>query len=117
MQTPAFSTTTISDLLVAFVGYDGRDGTPQTGTVTGAGLTWQLAKRSNAQNGTAENWIAKATDFLSSVTVSSQPGNGGYHGSLSLLAFTNAAEAGTIGQASAASGAPDIYLPGVFAGN
>jgi hypothetical protein len=117
MQTPPFSTTTSSDLLVAFVGYDGPDATPQTATVTGAGLTWQLAKRSNAQNGTAEIWVAKATDFLSAVTVSSQPGIGGYHGSLTVLAFTNAAGPGTVGQASAPSGAPDIYLPGVFAGN
>lgn len=117
MQTAPFSTTSSSDLLVAFVGYDGPDGTPQTATVTGAGLTWQLAKRSNAQNGTAEIWFAKATDFLTSVTVTSQPGIGGYHGSLTVLAFTNAAGPGTVGQASAPSGAPDIYLPGVFAGN
>jgi hypothetical protein len=117
MQTPAFSTTTSSDLLVAFVAYDGPDGASQTATVTGAGLTWQLAKRSNAQNGTAEIWFAKATDFLSSVMVSSQPGYGGYHGSLSVLAFINAAGPGTVGQASAPSGAPDIYLPAVFTGN
>jgi len=117
MQTPAFSTTTSSDLLVAFVAYDGPNGSPQTATVTGAGLAWQLAKRSNAQNGTAEIWVAKATDFLSLVTVSSQPGSSGYHGSLSVLAFTNAAGSGTVGQASAPSGAPDIYLPGVFTGN
>lgn len=117
MQTPSFSTTTTSDLLVAFVGYDGPDGTPQTATVTGAGLAWQLAKRSNSQNGTAEIWVAKATDFLSSVTVTSQPEFGGYHGSLTVLAFTNAAGPGVVGQASAPSGAPDIYLPGVFAGN
>jgi len=117
MQTVPFATTTSSDLLVAFVGYDGPDNTPQTATVTGAGLTWQLAKRSNAQNGTAEIWFAVATDFLSSVTVSSQPGIGGYHGSVSVLAFTNAAGPGIVGQASAPTGAPDIYLPGVFAGN
>jgi len=117
MQTAPFSTSTSSDLLVAFVGYDGPNNMPQTATVTGAGLNWQLAKRSNAQNGTAEIWVAKATDFLSSVMVSSQPGNGGYHGSLSVLAFTNAAGPGIVGQASAPTGAPDIYLPGVFAGN
>ena len=102
---------------MAFVGYDGPDNTPQTATVTGAGLTWQLAKRSNAQNGTAEIWVGRTTDFLSAATVSSQPGNSGYHGSLSVLAFTNAAGPGTVSQASAPSGAPDIYLPGVFAGN
>jgi hypothetical protein len=117
MQTPAFSTKTSSDLLVAFVAYDGADNTPQTATVTGAGLTWQLARRSNSQNGTAEIWVARATDFLSLVTVSSQPGNSGYHGSLSVLAFTNAAGPGIVGEASAPVGAPDIYLPGVFAGN
>jgi Bacterial Ig domain/Lysyl oxidase len=117
MQTVPFSTATSSDLVVAFVGYDGPDNTPQTATVTGAGLTWQLAKRSNAQNGTAEIWFAKATDFLSSVTVRAQPGIGGYHGLLVVLAFTNAAGPGIVGQASAPSGAPDIYLPGVFAGN
>jgi hypothetical protein len=117
MQTPAFSTTTASNLLVAFVGYDGPSTGPQTATVSGAGLAWQLAKRSNAQHGTSEIWVAKATDFLASVTVASQPGVPGYHGSLTVLAFTNAAGAGIVGQASAPSGAPDIYLPGVFAGN
>ena len=117
MQTPAFSTRTASDLLVAFVGYDGPTTAAQTATVSGAGLPWLLAKRSNTQHGTSEIWVAKATDYLSSVTVISQPGFAGYHGSLTVVAFTNAAGAGTVGQASAPSGAPDIYLPGVFAGN
>jgi hypothetical protein len=117
IQTPAFSTSSSSDLLVAFVAYDGLDHGVQTATVTGAGLTWLLAKRSNAQNGTAEIWVAKATDYLSSVTVSSQPGSFPYPGSLTVIAFTNAAGPGVVGQASASSGAPDIFLPGVLAGN
>jgi len=117
MQTPAFSTGSPSDLLVAFVAYDGPPGVPQTATVSGAGLPWQLVKRSNAQFGTSEIWAAKATNFLSSVTVTSQPGSAGYHGSLTVIAFTNAAGPGIAGQASAPSGAPDIYIPGVMAGN
>jgi hypothetical protein len=118
MQTPVFSTTTASNLLVAFVAYDGPSSGAQTATVSGAGLLWQLVKRSNAQAGTAEIWAAKATNLLSSVTVSSQPGSGtGYHGSLTVIAFTNASGPGVTGQASAPSGAPDIYLPGVLAGN
>ena len=34
-----------------------------------------------------------------------------------MVAFTNAAGPGVVGQASAPTGPPDIYLPGVFAGN
>jgi hypothetical protein len=116
LTTAPFSTTTNADFLVAFVAYDGPS-TPQTATVSGGGLAWQLLKRSNAQLGTSEIWAVKATDFLTSVTVSAQPGTPGYHGSLTVIAFTNAAGSGVVGQASAPSGAPDIYLPGVKAGN
>ncbi|MBJ6725023.1 Ig-like domain-containing protein [Geomesophilobacter sediminis] len=117
MTTPAFSTTTASDLLVAFVAYDGPSNAPQTATVSGAGLTWTLLKRSNVQHGTSEIWVAKASTQLSNATVLSQPGVTGYHGSLVVVAFTNASGPGVVGQASAPSGAPDIYLPGVAAGS
>jgi len=117
LTTPAFSTTTTSDLLVAFVAYDGPSTAPQTATVSGGGVNWLLAKRSNSQHGTAEIWVANATDFLTSVSVVAQPGISGYNGSLTVLAFTNAAGSGVVGQTSASSGAPDIYLPGVQAGN
>ncbi|HME72427.1 MAG TPA: hypothetical protein VKM54_21570, partial [Myxococcota bacterium] len=118
LQTGVFSTTTNSDLLVAFVAYDGPTTAPQTATVSGAGVPWQLVTRSNAQFGTAEIWVAKATNMLTSVTVTSQPGvPGGYHGSLTVIAFANASGAGMVGQASAPSGAPDISLPGVSAGS
>jgi len=119
LQTPPFSTTQSGDLLVAFVAYDGPSTfSAQTASVSGAGLTWTLLKRSNFQHGTAEIWAAKATDILSSVTVLAQPGSGNsYDGSLTLIAFTNASGTGLVGQASAPSGAPDIFLPGVSAGN
>jgi hypothetical protein len=118
LTSPSFSTSTSSNLVVAFVSYDGLDSLPQTAAVSGGGLIWQLAKRSNAQNGTAEIWVSKATDFLTSVNITAQPLNGtNFHGSLTVLAFTNAAGAGIVGQASAPSGAPDIYLPGISAGN
>ncbi len=118
MQTPPFSTSTPGDFLVAFVAYDGPSDAPQTAAVSGAGLTWTLLKRSNSQSGTAEIWAAKAATGLSSVTVLSQPGNGfGYHGSLTVVAFTNAFGPGVVGQAGAQSGAPDIFLPSVAAGS
>jgi hypothetical protein len=117
LQTPAFSTSTNSGLLVAFVAYDGPSTAPQTATVSGGGVNWLLAKRSNSQHGTAEIWVAQITDFLSSVSIMAQPGVSGYDGSLTVMAFTNAAGSGVVGQTSASSGAPDIYLPGVQAGN
>lgn len=117
MTTPAFTTTTASDLLVAFVAYDGPLGSPQTATVTGAGLMWTLAKRSNSQAGTSEIWTAKASSVLTNVTVTSQPSRTGFHGSLTVVAFNNASGPGVAGQASALTGSPDIYLPGVAQGN
>ena len=118
MTTPSFSTSIPGDLLVAFVGYDGPSNLPQTATVSGAGLTWSLVQRSNIQPGTAEIWAARATGVLSAVTVTAQTGSGGsYHGSLTVIAFTNAAGTGIVGRASAPTGPPDIYLPGIEGGN
>ena len=117
LQTPAFSSSTNSGLVVAFVAYDGPSTTQQVATVSGGGVTWALAKRSNSEQGTSEIWVAPITDFLSSVSIQAQPGVAGYDGSLTVMVFTNAAGAGVVGQASAASGAPAIYLPGVQTGN
>jgi Lysyl oxidase/Bacterial Ig domain/Protein of unknown function (DUF2012) len=118
ITTPSFSTTTVGDLLVAFVSYDGPSGSVQTTTVSGAGLTWTLIERSNTQLGTSEIWSARAAGTLSAVTVTSQPGTGtGQHGSLTVIAFTNAAGTSVAGRTGAPSGAPDIPLPGVIAGD
>jgi hypothetical protein len=117
MTTPAFSTSTTSSLIVAFVGYDGPATTRQTASVSGAGLTWTLVQRSNIQSGTAEIWAAKANGLLMNATVTSQPTVRGFHGSLVVVAFINAAGVGIVGQTSAPSGPPDIFLPGVSAGN
>ncbi|MGZ5054304.1 MAG: Ig-like domain-containing protein [Methylobacter sp.] len=118
INTPSFSTSTASDLLLAFVAYDGPSNSPQTASVSGAGLTWTLLERSNTQSGTAEIWSARANGLLSNVTVTSQPGTGsGYHGSLTVIAFTNAYGTSEVGRTGAPSGAPDIPLPGVIAGD
>jgi len=118
MTTPSFSTPTANDLLIAFLAYDGPSNSLQTGNVTGAGLAWTLLERSNTQAGTSEIWSARANGALSNVTVSSQPGNGsGFHGSLTVIAFTNASGTSVVGRAGAPSGEPDIYVPGVIAGD
>jgi len=118
MTTPAFSTTVDHELLVAFVALDGPSSSQQTAVVSGSGLTWTLLKRSNTQAGDAEIWAAVAPNPLTNATVIAQPGVGtNYHGTLVVLAFTNAAGPGMVNQTAAMSGAPDIYIPGVSAGN
>ena len=118
MTAPVITTSQNRELLVAFVSYDGPSNSPQTTTVSSAGLTWTLVKRSNHQAGTAEIWMAYASDAPEAVSVTAQPGVGtAYHGSLTVIAFTNASGPGIVNQTSAPSGAPDIYLPGVSAGN
>ena len=69
MTTLALATSQNRELLVALVSYDGPSSSPQTATVTGSGLTWTLVKRSNHQAGTAEIWIAYASDAPETVSV------------------------------------------------
>ncbi len=118
MTTPSFTTSSNGELLVAFVASDGPASPGQTATVSGGGLTWMLRARSNKQWGTAEIWSATAANAPFTTKVTSQPGiGGGYHGSLTVVGFTNASGIGKVGQASAPSGAPDISLVGIAAGN
>lgn len=117
LTTPSFSTATPNDLVVAFIAYDGPKNGTQTATVSGGGLTWSLVKRSNSQLGTAEIWSAGVAGLLSSKTVKASSGIGSYHGSLTVVAFTNAAGTGIAGASGSTSGQPNIYLPGIATGN
>jgi hypothetical protein len=118
MTSPSLTTSAANELLVAFVASDGPGGSgAQTFTVTGAGLTWTLAKRSNTQFGDSEVWWARASGTLSSQTVKATPSAGGYHGSLTVVAFTNAAGIGAAVASSAPGGAPDVSVPNTGAGS
>ena len=118
MTSPSLTTSTANDLVVAFVSADGPAGAGrQTFTVTGAGLTWTLGKRSNSQSGDSEIWWARASGTLSSQTVTATPSAGGFHGSLTVIAFTKAAGIGVTAASSAATGAPDLSLANTGAGS
>jgi len=117
MTSPSFSTATAGDLLVAFVSYDGPTSSAQSATVTGAGLTWTRVQQANTQAGTSEIWTARPAGTLANVTVQSSPGAAGFHGSLTVIAFKNAAGIGVVGRTGGATGAPDIFLPGIQAGD
>ena len=50
-------------------------------------------------------------------TMTEPPAAGGFHGSLTVVAFTKAAEIGVTAASSAATGAPDLSVPGTGAGS
>ena len=79
---------------------DGPADTPQTATVTGGGLTWTLAKRTNTQAGTAEVWTAMAPPPLTNAVITSTTSSGGYVQSLTVYAIKGASGIGATASAS-----------------
>jgi hypothetical protein len=69
VTTAAFSTTAPNELLLAFIATDANTAGITVTGVTGAGLTWALAVRTNTQMGTSEVWRAFAPATLTNVTV------------------------------------------------
>ncbi len=112
VTSPAFTTSQAGELLVAFVSSDGPGSGSQTfSSVTGAGLTWRLRQRTNAQSGTAEIWQAVAPTVVTSATVRATH-SGSYQASITVATFTGAnldVDGVTTGR-SAASGAPSAAL-------
>jgi hypothetical protein len=117
VTTPAFSTAGPGELLVAFVATDGPSSGGQTVTVSGAGLSWTLGRRTNTQLGTSEVWTAYASGQLSGATVTSTLGQAGYDQSLTVLAVQGASGIGATAGASAGSGAPTVTVTTTAAGS
>ena len=118
VTSPTFSTASANELLLAFVAADYLGGTNTTVTgVTGGGLTWTMAVRSNGQSGTSEIWRAFAPSPLSDVAVTATLSQS-VISSITVISFTGADPTGTGGSgaigaikaASAASGAPTASL-------
>jgi hypothetical protein len=108
--TPAFNTSAPGDVLLAFAASDGPSASPQTLTVSGAGLTWTLVRRANIRAGTSEIWQATAAGQLTNVTVRSSQSVTGYRQSLTVVAFRGATGIGASAMANGASGAPTVVL-------
>ena len=112
VRTARFSTSSANELLLAFVSADGPPpggGKTTVTKVTGAGLTWQLVARSNAQLGDAEIWRAVAPAVLTNVAVTATLSRS-VASSLTVVSFTGASGVGAIKVASAATGAPGATL-------
>jgi hypothetical protein len=103
--------------LIAFVASDGPSAGGQTVTVSGAGLTWTLAKRVNVQPGTSEIWWAAAAGALTNVTVRSTPSKTGFYQSLTVVTFAGANGVGASAVANATTGPPTVTLTTTRAGS
>lgn len=121
IASPAFSTATPGELLLAFITSDGPSagGSQTFSKVTGGGLTWRLRRRANAQAGTAEIWAANASGVLTNATVTATRGAGSYPGSITVVTFTGADQAvdGSTAAASGSIGAPSVSLTTTRAGS
>lgn len=116
--TPAFTTASPGEVLVAFAMSDGPARVNgQTVTVTGAGLTWTRVRRAATRYGDAEIWTATATTVLTNVTVTSTPSAGGFAQSLTVITFTGASGVGASKIAGAVTGAPTVSLVAQGAGS
>jgi subtilisin family serine protease len=115
--TPAFSTSSPHELLVAFAASDGPASGVQTLSISGAGLTWQLVRRVNAQSGTSEIWTAIAEDELYDATVASVQSFGEYHQSLTVVAFAGVAGIGATGGSNGSTSAPRVLLTTTLPGS
>jgi len=118
VSTPAFSTLSGNELLLAFISVD-NIGSPNT-TVTnvaGGGLTWVLIERTNVQEGTAEIWRAFAPSALSGVTVTATLSKK-MDSSITVMSFSGVNASGTngsgaigaVGTGNADPGAPTATL-------
>ena len=99
--TPAFSTTTAGEVLIALVGSDGptAGANNQNITVSGAGLTWTRVQRAATSRGVSEIWTATAATVLTNVTVTSTQSvtvvnAAAVNQSIHVIAFTNASGIG-----------------------
>jgi uncharacterized repeat protein (TIGR01451 family) len=92
LQTSHVSTSHGNELILAFIEADGpaQAGGQRVTSVTGGGLTWTRAARSNATWGTAEVWQAYATTALSDVTIKAHLA-AAYDGAITVTAFDHAA--------------------------
>ena len=113
---PSLTTTAANELIVAFVSLAGPVGSAQSvASVTGGGLTWTRAARSNTSSatygGSAEVWQAYATSVLSGATVTATPTISGFDGSITVATFTGARSTlGATATSGAATGAPTTSL-------
>ena len=118
ISTPAFTTSAGNELILALVATDGPSGsTNQVTSMSGAGLTWTLVKRTNQQPGTAEIWRAFSTNPLTNSVVTATLSSAAAS-SITIISFKGVDTTGTNGSGAigatasgnSTSGAPTASL-------
>jgi PKD repeat protein/flagellar hook assembly protein FlgD len=111
LRSPAMAVSA-GELVLAHVSADGPSSRRQRVTsLTGGGLRWSLAARSNDGRGTAEIWQAKTTQAISQLQVAAKLARYGYHGSITVASFKGRQVVGATSVAAAGSrGAPRVKL-------
>ncbi len=107
-----FNTTGTNELVLAFIEADGPFAPTQSiAGVSGGGLTWTLAARSNSTWGTTEVWQAFATRKVVNIHVTAALAKPGFDGSITLAAFKGAAgHVGAVAAAGAVNGPATVGL-------
>ena len=113
IATSAFSTKQGAELLLAFIATDSHMGANNfVKGVSGGGLKWTLAARTNVQSGTAEVWRAVSMNKLSGVSVSASLAQA-VAASITVLSFSGVdptSPIGAVGGGNASTGAPSAAL-------
>jgi hypothetical protein len=115
--TSPFSTSEPGEILLAFADSDGPATGGQTLEVSGAGLSWSLVRRANAQTGDAEIWMARTVGSLLDATVTETASEPGYNQSLTVLPLSGASGVGASAGAAGAKGAQSVSLTSTAAGS
>jgi len=117
VTSPAFSTVSANELLLAFIATDALSANMTVTGVTGGGMTWTLVQRTNTRGGTAEIWRAFAVATLTNASVTANLSQS-VVSSIVVMSFNGVDTSGTngsgaigaIGTGNGASGAPMTSL-------
>ena len=117
LSTTTFSTNSTNELLLAFVAADGPGNAPNmVASVSGAGLTWALVQRTNAEPGVSEIWRAFAATTLSSVKVTATLAQSAA-ANVTVVTFTGANAATGATASASGAGLPSASLKTTQAGS
>jgi len=110
LRSPAMAVSS-GELVLAHVSADGPSSRRQQVTsLTGGGLRWSLAARSNDGRGTAEIWQAKTTQAISQLQVTAKLAHDGHHGSITVASFKGRQVVGATSAAAGSKGTPGVTL-------
>jgi hypothetical protein len=110
VTTPKFHTAAPGETLVAFVSGSGPAAARQPATVSGAGLSWRMAKRASSPAGEVEIWTATAPRVLAGATIDSRLAGDHSKQQLSVIAMEGVDGVGASTSATGTSGSPTVDL-------